>query len=64
MDKQCIFVSSFIKKWICPDKWHKSNKVFGPRNNWQWNKRGPVLGKSGIFSIKTPLKMDFKGMGH
>ena len=38
--------------------------IMGPRNNWQWNKRGPVLGKNGIYPLKNPLKMDFKGVRH
>ena len=38
--------------------------MLGPRNNWQWNQRGPVLGKNGIFPLKKPLKMDFKGVRH
>ena len=38
--------------------------ILGPRNNWQWNQRGPVLGINGIFPLKNPLKMDFKGVRH
>ena len=31
--------------------------ILGPKHNWQWNYRCPVLGKSVIFSFKNPLTL-------
>ena len=56
--------STFIKKWIQPDKWHIPSNILGPRSNWQWNQRLPVLVKNSIFLLKNPLKIDLKGVGH
>ena len=47
------------------DKWHTPSTsykhILETGNNWQWNKRGPILEKVAYFHFKNPLNMDFKG---